>query len=152
MACIVGGMLIGFTLAGLFLIKQGLGQLLLTARRRRYLVRGEGMVKRVERQSSMGAPKGRRGERAFRPVIIFADRDGRLVEFRSALGDVGKVSRFRTGQTVPVAYDPAGELPPRIASWGALWGLPLAQAAGGLAFLAGAAMGWLAFGDRLGGG
>ncbi|HEY1014389.1 MAG TPA: DUF3592 domain-containing protein [Herpetosiphonaceae bacterium] len=154
MACIVGLMLISFTLGGVFLVSQGAQRLLLTLRRRRHLLRGAGMIKRVERERPLGSPTGRRraDRHRFFPIIIFTNQEGRAIEFRSETGDSGRTSRYRTGQHIQVAYDPAGQLPPQIDSWPGLWWPPLAMAAGGLLFLGGAAMVWLAFGERLTGG
>ncbi|HYF62183.1 MAG TPA: DUF3592 domain-containing protein [Herpetosiphonaceae bacterium] len=152
MRYIVGAMMVVFLLGGLGLIRLSAGLAWKVFQRRRLLVRTVGIVLRVERKVSMGGNPGggRRGNniRHF-PVVSFEGPDGRRISFQSTVGDMGRTSRYRTGQPIKVRYDPAGKIAPVVDGWGAIWFEPLIFAFAGLAFVGGAAMIWLAFGDRI---
>ena len=152
MRYIVGAMMVIFLLGGLGLIRLAIGRAWLVFKRRRALVGTVGIVLRVERKvsrtgSSIGDLRG--GNIRHFPVVSFEGPDGRRISFQSSVGDSGRTSRYRTGQPIAVRYDPAGRIEPMVDFWGAIWFEPLMLAFAGAVFIGGAALIWLAFGDRI---
>ena len=149
MLYLLSAMIVIFFMAGLWLLWSALRSLLLLLRRLPHLVRVEGEVVALHQKRIYGS--GRRGHSriANYPVISFQNQWGETVSFRSEVGDLGPVSRYAEGQSVPVRYDPSGELSPILDSWLASWGVPVMLACGGLGFFGGAALIWFAFGERI---
>ncbi len=74
-----------------------------------------------------------KGKLIYLPEVKFTTAKGRQVRFRS--NEVRRADHFRTGDLVPVRYDPAHPEKAVIASFSALWALPLIYAAGGVLLL-----------------
>jgi len=149
---LLAAMLVIFCLAGVSLLWSALRSLLLLLRRLPYLVRVEGEVVALHQKRMYSSGRRGRSRIANYPVISFQNQLGETVSFRSEVGDLGQVSRYVEGQSVPVRYDPSGELSPMLDSWWASWGVPVMLACGGLGFVGGAALIWFAFGERILGG
>ncbi len=74
-----------------------------------------------------------KGKLVYFPEVKFTTADGREVQFRS--GESRRADHFEPGDRVPVRYDPAAPEKAVIATFSALWALPLIYAAGGLLLL-----------------
>jgi len=156
MKVILWTMLIAGALVGSFCLLKGLRSLFTVLRRRPYLRRAQGTVTTVhttrETRSDSG---GFYTCVTFHPEIEFTNELGQLVRFRSENGEnkraaqVEPVSRYRVGQTLEIFHDPAGTLPPCIATWAGLYGPGTGLLAGGIGFLFGAALIWFCFGSKL---
>jgi len=162
MKVIVWTMLIAGALVGSFCLLKGLRSLVTALRRRPHLRRAPGTVITVhttrETRSDSG---GFYTCVTFHPEIEFTNELGQVVRFRSENGEskrvsaeiggvvVEPVSRYRVGQTLEIFHDPAGTLPPCIATWAGLYGPGTALLCGGLGFLFGAALIWFCFGQKL---
>lgn len=152
MRLIVGAMMVIFGLAGVALVWNALKLFEHTWRRLPHLLHAQGTVMRIERRRRTFSSGGRmRTMVATFPVIQFLNHAGELVSFQSAVGDA-EPSRYRPGQAIKVRYDPEGQLPPMIDSWSGLWLPVLFQSIGGLVFIGGSVLIWVAFGQRIIGG
>jgi hypothetical protein len=140
MRFLLGAMLASFGLAGVALLWWATQMLRQYLRRRRHLARSQGLIIRVHQQRVQFTTPRMRSTTANYPIIEFQTPANQTITFRSAIGDLGRSSRYRPGQPVAVRYDPEGVLPPMLDTWAAGWWGPLAMAAGGCAFLGGAAL------------
>ncbi len=112
--------------------------------------RAVGIVVGVERKYSKIMLGGPRGSRVMNfPVITFGRPGGQVVTFRSEVGDGRKVSRYRIGQRLGVRYDPAGEFAPMLDTWSGMWLPSVMYVVAGIVFLFGAALIYVAFGERI---
>jgi hypothetical protein len=171
-------MLVGFSLAGAVHILAGVRGLWTTLRRRPYLRSAVGTIVAIQVGPAISDPDSDAPSTASFPILRFRTESGEAKKFRSALGQVGRSPawrigtkpgitmhfsrasadrlkrspKYRIGMTLPVLYDPDEVLPPTIHSWAALWGGYLACLLSGAIFFGGAAMVYVAFGDRLFGG
>ena len=92
----------------------------------------------------------RRGSNlAHYPIIQYQNQMGETVSFRSEVGDMGQKSSYYQGQTLKILYDPEGQLSPMLDSWWGLWFPPTSITLGGLVFIGGSILIWVAFGDRI---
>ncbi len=90
---------------------------------------------------------GKKGSLVYLPKVEFTTTDGRKVQFQSQVSR--RADDYREGQQVPVRYPPEKPEKAVIATFAALWALPLIYAAGGLMLLVFG--GWFlkrAMGDR----
>ncbi len=76
----------------------------------------------------------------FLPVITYVKETGESAEFTSEVGDCGKESKYRVGQTVPVLYDTQGIVPAMIDTWFARWGTNFFMLFSGVLFFGAAAL------------
>lgn len=160
-----GGMLLMFMLVGLGLIWLGLKEWLTILRVRPRLQVVEGVVTRIETKSKRLATNGGNTYQVHRfPVIRFHTATGQEQSFRSEIGEIEKRYRgwswwtpkrqraeefeFVVGQALPVLYDPAGEVAPRINWWSARFGPSVSFVFGGLAFCLASVGIWLVFRAR----
>jgi hypothetical protein len=168
-------MLVGCSLAGAVHILAGVRGLWTTLRRRPYLRSAFGTIVAIEVGPALSDPDSDAPSTASFPILRFRTESGEVKKFRSAVGQVGRSPayrvgritlhlwsasadrlkrspKYRIGMTLPVLYDPDEVLPPTIDSWFALWGGHLACLLSGPIFFGGAAMVYVAFGERLFGG
>ena len=154
MKVIVWIMLVASTLVGSFCLLKGLLSLVTALRRRPHLRRAHGTVIDVHTTHETGSDSS---YVKFNPEIEFTNELGQLVRFLSESGERWKVepnlsspvSGYRVGQRLEIFHDPAGILPPCIASWKGLYGSATALICGGLGFLGSAALIWFCFGAKL---
>ena len=156
MKVIVWTLLVAGAIVGSFCLLKGLRSLVNALRRRPYLRRAQGTVTTVHTtRETRSDSRGFYTLVTFHPEIEFTNELGQLVRFRSENGEskraaqIEPVSRYRVGQTLEIFHDPAGMLPPCIATWAGLYGPGTALFAGGLGFLFGAALIWFCFGSKL---
>jgi hypothetical protein len=90
----------------------------------------EGTV--VHMKPFLGGRVGK-GKLLYFPEVRFTTADGHQVQFLSR--ESRRADHFREGDKVPVRYDPASPTQAVIATFSALWALPLIYAAGGLLLL-----------------
>jgi hypothetical protein len=171
-------MLVGFSLGGAWAILLGVRGLWTTCRRWSYLRSAVGTIVAIEQRRVSYDADSTVPDIASFPILRFQTESGEVKKFRSALGQVGRSPawrigtkrgitmhfsrasadrltwspKYRIGMTLPVLYDPDEVLPPTIHSWAALLGGYLACLLSGAIFFGGAAMVYVAFGDRLFGG
>lgn len=137
-------------IAGCALVAGALRDLARRLRSFRRLRRAEGVVVALQAKKHTTTLDGRtRTTHMHFPVIRYGHETGEPSTFTSETGDAGPKSRFKVGQPVLVRYDPEGEVGPFIDSWFGLWAPPLMMAAGGVAFICGAALIYFAYGDRI---
>ncbi|MFN8493068.1 MAG: DUF3592 domain-containing protein [Caldilineaceae bacterium] len=161
-----GGMILIFLLVGLGLIWLGLKEGLLRLRARPRLQVVKGVVTRIETKSKQMLVNGKRTYDVHRfPVIHFQTATGEAFSFQSEVGEVEQRYRhpswwtpkrkraetfeFVAGQALPVLYDPAGEVPPCINRWSAIFGPAVTFIWGGLAFCVGSGLLWLVYRTRI---
>ena len=152
MRYIVGGMMIIFLLGGLTLIWFGLRTLLTMLRLRPHLLLAEGVVLRIHQEKSLQRNYQHRRKppaKRFFPEIQFHTAAGKTIAFRSETGDVGRQSGYSIGQAIPILYDPQERIAPRINSWFGVWGSSFGTLLGGVVFIGGALLIWVAFGDKI---
>jgi hypothetical protein len=153
MRYIVGAMMVIFFLSGVVLLWQAGKLLLQTIQRRPHLLRVYGQIQRVERHRNMSQPRGHhRPQWSFYPVILFAHQNGKTVSFTSSTGDMGSESRYKTGQILPVLYDPANIMPPMINRGLSIFLWPLLLGFCGFMFGGASLVIWTLFGDKILGG
>ncbi|HEV2801934.1 MAG TPA: DUF3592 domain-containing protein [Pyrinomonadaceae bacterium] len=153
MRYVVGVMLILFLLVGIYLVITGLKNFRLRRRLLTDLKRTEGVVLSVTRKQPPNTivKKSRYEKRMwmFFPVIRFNTSSGASMTFESESGDTGQTSTYSPGQRLPILYDPENRLPPMIDTRWALWGGAFFQTLGGVAFVSGALLLLVIFGDRI---
>ncbi len=91
----------------------------------------EGTIQRMV--PYLGGRIGKENSLVYLPEVKFTTASGRSVQFQSR--EVRRADHFRTGDRVPVRYDPAQPEQAVIATFAALWALPLIYAAGGILLL-----------------
>jgi hypothetical protein len=146
----VGGMMVVFALCGAGLVYAGLRELARKWQARGRWERTEGLVVRVERKTmrlSNQRPNVRPTVLNF-PVVKFRTQAGREISHKMETGDTGQRSRYVAGQKLAIVYDPEEEFPPMIDSWSGVWLTSLMLVIGGAAFIGGAVLIYVAFGDR----
>ena len=150
MRFMVGGMMVAFALGGVSLIVSGLRELAAKISRRHRFETATGTIEGVKRKvlTSMHKAPLRSTVMNF-PIVAFTTRAGEPVTFTAETGDSGDVSRYEQGQKIVVRYDPAGEFPPMLDDWFGVWMPPVMIAFGGCVFLAGSALIYVAFGDKI---
>ncbi len=74
------------------------------------------------------------------------------VSFTSSTGAIGSESRYKTGQHLPIIYDPSDEMPPMINQGLSIWMPPLLMTFVGLVFIGGSLLIRGAFGGKIVGG
>ncbi len=74
-----------------------------------------------------------KGRLVYFPEVEFTTADGRKVRFRA--GEVRRADHFAPGDRVPVRYRPDEPEQAALATFSALWSLPLIYAGGGLLLL-----------------
>lgn len=153
MRFIVAIMIVGFFAGGVFLCVQAIRSLLQLVRRLPHLIRTTGQISQVVRKVVMNSSPSRFGHGRSSihhyPVIRFSNESGQIVSFQSAFGDTGATSRYRYGQVIPIRYDPAGEIPPMIDSWAAIWLGLLSMFVAGVLFAGTAVVLWSVFHARI---
>jgi hypothetical protein len=65
------------------------------------------------------------------------------------LGTMSDKAAASVGQTIDLRYDPSARVPPTVDSWSGLWLKDLMGIFAGVVFLSGAALCYVAFGDRI---
>lgn len=157
-----GGMILVFFLVGLGLIWLGLKEWLTVLRARPRLQVVQGVVTRIETRSKQMVANGKRTYQVHRfPVIHFQTPTGAARSFQSEVGEVEQRYRhqswwtpkrqraeefeFVVGQSLPVLYDPAEAVPPRLNRWSALFGPSVSFAAGGLVFCGASVLLWFVY-------
>jgi hypothetical protein len=163
MKVVVWMLLVAAALAGTFCLVKGLLSLVVVIRRRPYLRRAQGKIVKVHQTHETRSDSNNQMHNyvTFHPEIEFTTELGQHVTFRSEHGhthqlrnstagiDIETFSHYRTGDSIEVFYDPAGEMTPCIATWAGLYGPGAGNLFGGLAFLFAAALIWVCFGDKL---
>ncbi len=91
----------------------------------------EGAVQRMV--PYLGGRIGKGNSLVYLPEVKFTTASGRSVQFQSR--EVRRADHFRPGDRVPVRYDPAQPEQAVIATFSALWALPLIYAASGALLL-----------------
>ena len=147
MAVVIGLMMVGSGLAGVCLLFVFVRELASKLARVPYLERAEGTVTAVHTKV---AHFRRRPMIMHFPVITFAVQ-GETQTFTSEVGD-GNNTRYFVGQKIGVRYYPIGDIPPTIDSWSGLWLAPVMGIVAGVVLLGGAALVYVAFGERIFGG
>ena len=153
MYCLVSFMMITFLMGGGSMLVAGIRQFV----RRRWVVQrmetAVGTILRVHQERRCDLDNGSNSSRDVTilnfPVIQFRLPNGHDVQFRSEVGDTGRISQFRSGMQLPVLYDPQGEEAPLIKSWSGVYLASLMYVIAGTAFIGGATMVWVAFGHRI---
>ena len=146
MRFVVAGMMIVFLLAGLVILGISLRELLRKWTRRHRFERADGVIVGVQKRTSTGT---NRPKIMNFPMVTFKTRAGRKVTATMETGDGGRVSRYVTGQTLAVRYDPGGEFKPMMDSWSGVWLPNLMGVVCGGGMLFGAFLIYWAFGDRI---
>ena len=151
MAVVIGLMMAGFGVGGVYLLFHFIRELARRLARLPYLERVEGTVTEVK---SKVVPLGNQRDSGrvtvYFPVIAF-QRHGKTQTFTSEFED-SNAARYVIGQKIGVRYDPTGAIPPMVDSWSSLWLAPAMGVVAGLLFLGGAALVYVAFGRRVFGG
>src|SRR5688572_16476215 len=151
MAVVIGLMMVGFGVGGVYLLFHFIRELARRLARLPYLERVEGTVTAVKSKVEHFSNQRDSGlVTMYFPVITF-QRHGKSQTFTSEFGD-SDTARFVIGQKIGVRYDPTGAIPPMVDSWSTLWLPPAMGIVAGLAFLGGAALVYVAFGRRVFGG
>jgi hypothetical protein len=112
-----------------------------------YLERTAGTVTAIKAMESHFQGDSHGNTVTYFPVITFQQQEVTQT-FTSVFGDSRK-NRYVIGQTIAVRYDPTGAIPPAIDSWSGMWLPPAIGIISGLVFLGGAAMVYVAFGNRV---
>lgn len=146
MAVVIVLLMAGFGIAGVVLLLIFLRELGRKIVRLPYLKRVEGAVTAVMAKESQIQSDSSGPTIAHFPVIRF-EAQGRSQTFTSAFGS-GNRTRYVVGQKIGVRYDPTGQIPPAIDSWAGMWLSPVIGIAGGVVFLGGAVLVYVAFGRR----
>lgn len=152
MQYVVGSMMVIFLLIGVFFVFYGLKDFRLRHQRRSHLVHVEGVVLSVKRKNPPRKNRTSPYQKQtwmFFPVIRFTSLSGEAITFQSEMGDNGQKSKYSPGQRLPVLYDPENQIPPMIDSWWGLWGSPVFMTLGGIVFVGGGVLIFVAFGDRI---
>lgn len=140
MKFVVGAMVIVFALSAFAVVRAGFEELRKKLRARERLVRVEGVILRFSVRASHLRDHGhhrsrRRTPTRYKfPVVSFTRRDGSQTTFESPFGDAESRSKYAVGQTLPVAYDPLGEIDPMIGSWAGMYFVPVMMMFGGMVF------------------
>jgi len=159
-------MLASFAIGGLWCLRGGLFTFLKILRRRPYLRRVQGTVLKVERKREvrLTTHDGKSESRTivkFTPVIQFKTSEGETITFRSETGEsypirkgwnghiIEPISRYKTGQRIPLVYDPTGEIKPCQDDWASLYGMSTAMMVAGTLFMSAGAGMFLLYRDKL---
>lgn len=141
MKFVVAAMLIVFALAAVAVVKLGFDEFRKKLRARGRLLRVDGVILRF----IVRTERSRRNRGSYRshsrvptryqfPVVSFTRKDGTQSTFESPFGVPERQSKYAVGQTLPVAYDPLGEVDPMIGSWAGMWLAPILLMFSGLVF------------------
>lgn len=150
MPFLLATMMLAFTAAGLFFASMSLRELLRKRAAHYRFERVDGVVLHVQRKVMRSMNRHRFKPRILNlPVIRFTTRAGEIVTFTSEVGDAGNRSRYTPGQRVTIVYDPRQEFLPTLDSWWAIWMPAILALLAGMAFLAGAALLALTYGERM---
>jgi hypothetical protein len=132
-------MAFGFFLAGAGLIKSALDQLQLVRQRKAHMIEVMGVVTGIhsdfERRGSSSRTSG--PDFIHYPIVEYTMPSGEKVTFQSETGNIGDLPEYEEGQSVPVLYDPTGQLKPVINRKGALTEVPMMIGAGGAVLVLG---------------
>jgi hypothetical protein len=147
MAVLIVLMMAVFSVAGVCFLFIFIRELVRKLARLPYLERTEGTVTAIKATVSNFHSDSHVNTTMHFPVITF-EHHGVTQTFTSEVGD-GEKTRFFIGQKIAVRYDPSGDIPPTIDSWSGLWLRPVIGIVSGFVFLAGTAMVYIAFGNRV---